>query len=60
VVSRYATLFDAYSVNQTFFPSSETAINNVVESGPVGISYSVIIPESILILDILFPPCCGK
>jgi hypothetical protein len=55
-----ATLFDAHSVNQTFFPSSESAINIVVESGPVGISYSVISPDSTSILVILFPPCSGK
>jgi hypothetical protein len=45
VLSRYAILFDAHSVNQTFFPSSDTAINTAVERGPVGISYSVIIPD---------------
>src|SRR5215831_16465727 len=45
VVSKYAILFDAHSVNHTFFPSSEIAVKSAVESGPVGISYSVICPE---------------
>jgi oxalate decarboxylase/phosphoglucose isomerase-like protein (cupin superfamily) len=31
-----------------------------INPGPVGISYSVICPESTLILAILFPPCSGK
>src|SRR6059036_2917512 len=55
-VSRYATLFDAHSVNQTL-PSSDAVRNSTVDRGPVGMLYSVIKPSSCRISEMRLPPC---